>query len=732
MDKPFNAYTGDEPYVFVSYAHADADTVFPEIQWLHEQGFNVWYDEGIEPGSVWRDELARAIDGAALFLFFVTPSSIGRPHCQREVAYAVDHGFPFLAVHLEKTDLDPGTELTLSVIQAILKYETNEREYRRKLLSFAGQHLERGVAVQSPGARPINRVLLIIAGAVVAGLAGALVLRDSSDVVALTSPSLPTRVTVPMPDSVILSRLPHSFAISDDGSTVVFRSEERNLPLYIWRRDQLRAERLDTGDDLPHQPFLSPDGAWVGYRDARFGEYKRLRRKAGSRPVRVGPSGIAPRRIFYESPVWTARDRIIFSNPSHRGLQTIDVDGGRSATPLTDADDSHNYPELVGDDNLVYSTRDDGAWYVVSHDLRNNETRRQTQGEWPQIAGEFLLFIRDRQLWAARFDRGLLTMTTDAVPVLTVGAVGFADVSASGDLLYLEGDDATVQLVWVDQDGREELLPLPADRYLHPRVSPDGRHIAMVVEDDDSFSIWTYDIQSGSRRLLVRSPDRLAGPVWSPDGSQIAYEDYDSVKLISVLGSSVVTPLATPAMRDYRPVQWHDDGLILVEASAGRRPLIVDADSEEFAEIDHPYSGDAGGQRLSPDGNWLSYMVSTSGESEIHVSSSPTFDDSVQVSESGGWRPLWNHDSREIYYFKRTGFGQGSMYAAEVTGDNENPIGSPRRLFSGDYLIQRFGRNYDLASDGRFLMVRTPTSEPTLVYVQNWLAEIEELVPRAE
>ncbi len=130
MDKPFPAYSGDEPYVFVSYTHADAARVYPEIQWLHDQGFNVWYDEGIEPGTVWRDELARAIDGAALFLFYVTPTSVERPHCLREVGYAVDHEFPFLAIHLEPTDLDPGTELTLSSIQAILKYDTPERAYR--------------------------------------------------------------------------------------------------------------------------------------------------------------------------------------------------------------------------------------------------------------------------------------------------------------------------------------------------------------------------------------------------------------------------------------------------------------------------------------------------------------------------------------------------------------------------------------------------------------------------
>ena len=73
METPFVAYTGNQPYVFVCYAHEDSDVVFPEIQWLKNQGFNIWYDEGISPGSEWRDELADSISKASLFLYFVSP-----------------------------------------------------------------------------------------------------------------------------------------------------------------------------------------------------------------------------------------------------------------------------------------------------------------------------------------------------------------------------------------------------------------------------------------------------------------------------------------------------------------------------------------------------------------------------------------------------------------------------------------------------------------------------------
>ena len=82
METPFPAYEGDDPYVFLCYAHDDEETVYDEITWLHEQGINVWYDEGISPGHEWSDELAKAIQGCTKVLYFVTPNSVLSEHCR--------------------------------------------------------------------------------------------------------------------------------------------------------------------------------------------------------------------------------------------------------------------------------------------------------------------------------------------------------------------------------------------------------------------------------------------------------------------------------------------------------------------------------------------------------------------------------------------------------------------------------------------------------------------------
>lgn len=61
MDKPFSAYNGSEPYIFIGYAHADAEAIYPEIRRLKDAGFNIWCDEGISPGTIWHDELAERL-----------------------------------------------------------------------------------------------------------------------------------------------------------------------------------------------------------------------------------------------------------------------------------------------------------------------------------------------------------------------------------------------------------------------------------------------------------------------------------------------------------------------------------------------------------------------------------------------------------------------------------------------------------------------------------------------
>jgi len=159
MDHPFSAYKGDKPYVFVSYAHRDSSAVFPELVWLKDSGFNIWYDEGIEAGTEWTASLARAIKGAKLFLYFVSPNSVRSLNCRNEVSFALEHNVQVIAVHLERTELPDGLSLSLSTRQAILKHETSQHEYSEKLKSRISAYLDQPVestAIREESFTPSN------------------------------------------------------------------------------------------------------------------------------------------------------------------------------------------------------------------------------------------------------------------------------------------------------------------------------------------------------------------------------------------------------------------------------------------------------------------------------------------------------------------------------------------------------------------------------------------------
>ncbi len=134
MEKPFPAYSGDEPYAFICYAHHDDEVVYAELGWLRDSGINVWYDEGIGPGAVWRAELARAIENAAVVVFFASPASVRSEHCNRELNYALDRNRPIVPVYLDPTELPPDLRIGLARVQAIHRRELSRDNYRTKLL----------------------------------------------------------------------------------------------------------------------------------------------------------------------------------------------------------------------------------------------------------------------------------------------------------------------------------------------------------------------------------------------------------------------------------------------------------------------------------------------------------------------------------------------------------------------------------------------------------------------
>ena len=125
---PFEAYSGDGPYTFVSYAHADKVIVFDAMRQLFDRGANMWYDEGIKPAGEWVEEIAHAIKASSLFLVFISPRSVDSRYVRSEVGYALSENKEVLTVYVEETTLPAGLSLCLQQFQSVFLEDETWRE----------------------------------------------------------------------------------------------------------------------------------------------------------------------------------------------------------------------------------------------------------------------------------------------------------------------------------------------------------------------------------------------------------------------------------------------------------------------------------------------------------------------------------------------------------------------------------------------------------------------------
>lgn len=161
MNKSIPSYRGAESYMFVCYAHRDSNTVFSDLAELDRNGVRFWYDEGIQPGSSWRAEIAAAIKGATRLLFFVSKSSLASTHCLREVDYALNNDINIIPIYLDNTPLPGELELALNRVQAL--FRQTDPLYMQHLLGALQGHQASTPLAQKPGRRTGLVVALLLA-----------------------------------------------------------------------------------------------------------------------------------------------------------------------------------------------------------------------------------------------------------------------------------------------------------------------------------------------------------------------------------------------------------------------------------------------------------------------------------------------------------------------------------------------------------------------------------------
>ena len=133
-------YMGDDPYVFISYSHAETETALEIVERLQKEGFRVWYDEGIEPGSKWDEIIAAHVKNCGCFLALISGKYIDSENCKDELFFAKDKKKPSALIYLEDVELTDGLNMRQGRLQAIhmYKYKDHPERFYEKVYAAQG------------------------------------------------------------------------------------------------------------------------------------------------------------------------------------------------------------------------------------------------------------------------------------------------------------------------------------------------------------------------------------------------------------------------------------------------------------------------------------------------------------------------------------------------------------------------------------------------------------------
>ena len=341
---------------------------------------------------------------------------------------------------------------------------------------------------------------------------------------------------------------------------------------------------------------------------------------------------------------------------------------------------------------------------------------------------------------AAPFDLSRLEVTGPSVPVVEdiVSTPQFGsrhfDVSRTGTLVYVGGGQRNTdrRLVWLDRDGSADMLEAAEGPYVVPRLSPDGRYVSVETRlaNDD---IWLYDLSRGGwSRRTVEGENQA--PVWGPNETQIAFgylESYPTtLHLLNLDGAGDKEQLVQSEFPQ-RPTSWSADGRLLAyverHPQTGLDLWVLPLDGERKPRLFLATSFDEDQAMFSPDGQWLAYVSNETGRREVFIGSLEG-SEKISVSINGGSEPAWAKSGRELFYRKGT-----AMIAVTVRLEPTLVVESPRKLFDRNFpRADVFGSNYDVAADGRFLILEPvePFEAAEINLVVNWFEELRRLAPK--
>jgi eukaryotic-like serine/threonine-protein kinase len=544
-------------------------------------------------------------------------------------------------------------------------------------------------------------------------------------------------------------------AAAPDGSWIVYvgpGTGGQTGPLILKRSDQLVGQPLP-GTAGARRPFTSPDGQWIGFYQSDG--IKKIRAEGGS------IQSIVQERMLPGTlgAVWTDDGTIFFARSNIRsGIYRVMHTGGE-VEPVTQVnpaalEGAHASPHLLANGRVLLFTNAgsrSGTMNVTALDLQTMQQKEiVSDGARPvYVSTGHLLYVNGRgTLMAVRFDADRVQTTGE--PVALFEGIGFSgsavpqyEVTRTGSLLYATGAvprAAERTLVWVDRSGKQEPVAGAASRaYTYPRISPDGRLIAVEVRDQGD-DLWILDIARGNLQQMTNDPGQDAQPTWLWDSRRVMFSSTrdgpPNLYVQSWDGTGAATRLTTSDNPQYPQVIGSENGFaIFIEQRPGSNDLGLVRLREDGAAtsgdarmlFDGPYNENTAA--VSFDNRLIAYTSNESGMNEVYARTFPALANRIKVSTAGGTRPVFSRDGRELFYAELG----GRIMAVAVSVDGS--FGTPKKLFDWPTIgIPGFGRTFDVTPDGRrFLMVKeadeAQAGSSDINIVVNWIETLKQRLP---
>ena len=613
------------------------------------------------------------------------------------------------AVLKDAVPLDMLPPTTAPVVRRLLR-RCLERDRTQRLDSMAVARLDIDEALAAPAgtdhralpARPsVGRIaaiaaLMSLAGAAIGGVA---VWRATRP---LPPPVSRLSFTAPEGRHIRIEPNHPDVAIARDGTQVVYWTQDAQSSNSIMVRSLAGFEtRVLDGGANARGMFFSPDGSWIGFQIGNANATSLMKM-----PVTGGaPLLVARIRGNLRGGSWGTDGTILFgTSPQDSGLFRVSAAGGEAEALTTpnksEGEFDHVWPHyLPGGTHALFAIR-----RALSSDIALLDVGAKTwrvivkDGSMPSYAASgHLLYTATGVLHAVRFD--LATGQVAGAPVRLIEGVitkeqGAADyaVSDTGTLVYLPGESiegGLSQLTWVDRRGVREALPVEARHYRGLRVSPDGRRVAVTIEEMTGvLGLWVIDIERGTLNRVTGPGTAAYTFAWSPDSRSLAFAgdlagetDGDGVYLVPASGTTAPEVLLRRrgptriTVTDFTP----DGTRVLLSGGAGGSVGIEQLDiATKTATVVLNTPVDEFGATLSPDGRWLAYVSTETGRAEVYVRPYPDVDgNKIVVTSSGGRAPFWRADGKELVV--RDSRGDPFSIPASISGSTLQ-LGKPTRI----------------------------------------------------